>query len=406
MKRPPLGGKFATLLTATGIGNLADGLLLTGAPLLAASLTRSPLLVSLVTAMTSLPWLIFALHAGALADRRDRKKIIVALAWTRAALLLSAAVAAVAGVAPLPLLYVVVFLAGISEVFSDVSSQSLIPLVVTRAQLTSANSRLTAVQNAANSFLAAPLAGVLIGFGAFCVFGIAGFLFTLSALVLIRLRGSFRANRPEKTTVRADIAQGLSFLVHHRLLRSVAVLSGTLNLAFTAYFSVFVLWASGPGSEIGLTPPEYGVLLVTLAMGSVMGAFLAEFLVLRLGETVLILGGPSAISLLLLVPWIVPYVQAVAPTFVLLAICLGATNVTLVSMRQRLIPPELLGRVNSSYRLIGMGTVPLGALVGGAIGSATNLETVFVSAVVIALSGVLAAAASVSARKILAAEIP
>jgi hypothetical protein len=75
-------------------------------------------------------------------------------------------------------------------------------------------------------------------------------------------------------------------------------------------------------------------------------------------------------------------------------------------MRQRLIPPELLGRVNSSYRLIGMGTVPLGALVGGAIGSATNLETVFVRAVVIALSGVLAAAASVSPRKILAAEIP
>ena len=406
MKRAPLGSRFTALLTATGIGNLADGLLLAGAPLLAAGLTRSPLLVSLVTAAASLPWLVCALHAGALADRKDRKKIIVSLAWMRAALLLAAAVAAVAGVAPLPLLYVVVFLAGVSEVFSDVSSQSMIPLVVARAQLTSANSRLTAVQNAANSFLAAPLAGILTGFGAFCIFGVAGFLFVVSALVLIRLRGSYRAERAEITTVRADIIQGLAFLVRHRLLRSVAVLSGTLNLAFTAYFSVFVLWASGPGSAIGLTAPEYGLLLVALAVGSVLGALSAEFLIMRLGETGLILGGPAAISLLLLVPWLIPDVHVVAPTFVVLAICLGSTNVALVSMRQRLIPPDLLGRVNSSYRLIGMGTVPLGALIGGAIGSGTNLPTVFVSAVVIALSGVLVAAAHVSPRKIIAAEIP
>ena len=404
MGQAPLGRRFYAVWTASGISNLADGLLLAGAPIVAATLTRSPLLVSLATTFLTLPWLLLSLHAGALADRRDRRRIMVAAAWSRAVLLLCASSAALAGASPLPVLYAVVFLAAVGEVFSDVTSQSIIPLVVDRAGLQRANGRLVATQRIANDFLAGPLAGVLAGIGAYAVFGISGFLFVLSALALLRLKGSYRAERDDHTSVRADIRSGLLFLGHHRILRSLAIMAGMLNLGFTAYFSVFVLWVVGEESVIGLSPAGYGLLLSIQAFGAVLGSLTAEWTIPWVGESKAILGAGLLMGLLLLVPLLIPNLWATAVMHFLSAYALGNINVANVTLRQRLIPTELLGRVNASFRLIGMGTMPVAGILGGIIGTTLGLPAAFLTSTGIVVVGVLIASRNISTAKIAAAE--
>lgn len=404
MGQAPLGRRFHSVWTASGISNLADGLLLTGAPIVAATLTRSPLLVSLATTFVTLPWLLISLHAGALADRRDRQRIMLIAAWSRAVLLLCAGAAALAGVAPLPVLYSVVFLAAVGEVFSDVSSQSIIPLIVDRADLSKANGRLVATQRIANDFLAGPLAGILAGIGAYAVFGVSGALFVLSAIALLRLKGSYKAEREEQTSVRTDIFSGLSFLGHHRVLRSLAILSGTLNLGFTAFDSIFVLWVVGEESAIGLTSAAFGLLLAVQAAGVILGSIAAEWTIPRIGESRTILGSGTIIGLLLLAPLLLPSVWAVAAMFLLSGYALATMNIANVTLRQRLIPTALLGRVNASFRLIGMGTMPVAAILGGVIGTTLGLPAAILTSTGIVLLGVLLASRNVSTKNIAAAE--
>ncbi len=400
----PLGRRFYAVLTASGISNLADGLLLTGAPIVAATLTRSPLLVSLATTFVTLPWLLLSLHAGAFADRWDRRRIMLIAGWSRAFVLLCAAAAALAGVSPLPVLYAVVFLASIGEVCSDVSSQSIIPLLVDRKALSKANGRLIATQRIANDFLAGPLAGVLAAIGAYAVFGISGVLFVLSAFAMLRLKGTYKAERAEQTSVRADIVSGLSFLAHHRILRSLAILAGTLNLGFTAYDSLFVLWVVGEESAVGLSPATYGLLITFQAAGAVLGSLAAEWTIPRIGETRAILCSGLFIGLLLLIPLLLPNFWAIAAKLFLSAYALGTMNVANVTLRQRLIPTALLGRVNASFRMIGMGTMPVAGLLGGLIGTIFGLPAAFLTATGIVLLGVLIASPNITTAKIAAAE--
>ncbi|NDL59349.1 MFS transporter [Phytoactinopolyspora mesophila] len=403
--RPPLGRGFLHLWAASGISNLGDGILLIGGPLLAVTVTRSPFLVSLVTAAIWLPWLLFALHAGAVADRYDRRRIMMVASWSRATGLLLAVVFTAIGELNLPVLYAAVLLVGIAEVFSDTSAQSMLPMIVPKSRLGDANGRLIAAQTVANNFLGAPLAGVLVGVAAASVFGAAGLCYALAGLLLLRIRGRHRVESVSTQTMRADIGAGLRYLWAHSLLRNLATSAGLINFGSNAYMAVFVLWVVGDESEIGLTPAGYGIVASVLGLGAVLGSLVVERVTRKFGASQTLIGALLLMSCLLLAPVVAPSVAVLVPAAVGIGACGAATNVIVVSMRQRLVPEELLGRVNASYRMIGMGGIPAGAVGGGVLGSAAGLPVVFFSAVGLCVVAVGLVAYRVSPRALAAAEL-
>ncbi|MFB8227199.1 MFS transporter [Cellulosimicrobium sp. NPDC055967] len=375
----PLGGPFRRLWTASTVSNLADGVLKVALPLVAVRYTDSPALVAGLTFALTLPWLLFALPAGALADRLDRRHAMIGANVARALLVVAlAAVALVPDAGSIAVLYVVAFGVGVTETLYDTAAQSILPQVVPRTALPRANGRLYAAELTANQFVGPPLGGLLVAAGAAVAFGLPGALWALAVGLLVGLPGSYRPERTTRTTLRADIAEGLRFLWHDRILRTLALMVGGINFASNAAFAIFVLYAVGPDSPLGLSEPAYGVLLTTTAVGAFAGSFVAERVVALLGRarslaltvlsTVALVGVPAVTT----DAWVIGAVYAVGGAGI------AVWNVVTVSLRQRITPDALLGRLNSCYRLVAWGTMPLGAAAGGLLGELFGLRSVFV----------------------------
>jgi MFS family permease len=378
---------FRFLLSSTALSNLADGVLKVGAPLLAVTFTRSPTQVALVGAATTLPWLLFALPAGALADRLDRRRIMVLANALRATVLLGASALAVLGLMNLWVMLAAVLLASVAEVLADTSAQSILPMTVEPALLTRANGRVMSAQTIGNEFAGSPLAGLLVTLLPAAVFGGPAFLYGAAGLLLLGMRGSYRtggARRP----MAGDIREALRWLWSQRMLRTLALAAGTLNFAMAAYWGVFVLWVVGEDSPMGLEPGHYGLMLTVFAAGAVAGSLVSERLTALAGEHRTLIGMWLISALLHLVPVFLPIAWLLYPTALVWGITGGAANVLVITTRQRLIPAELLGRVNSAYRLIGMGGMPVGAALGGVLGEFAGLPAVFLGATALSLAAV------------------
>jgi MFS family permease len=375
----PLGAPFRRLWAASTVSNLADGVLKVALPLVAVRYTDSPALVAGLTFALTLPWLLFALPSGALADRLDRRHAMIGANVARALLVVAlAAVALVPDAGSIAVLYVVAFGVGVTETLYDTSAQSILPQVVPRTALPRANGRLYAAELTANQFVGPPLGGLLVAAGAAVAFGLPGALWALAVGLLVGLPGSYRPERTTRTTLRADIGEGLRFLWHDRLLRTLALMVGASNFASNAAFAVFVLYAVGPDSPLGLSEPAYGVLLTTMAVGAFAGSFVAERVVAFVGRarvlmlTVLTTAALIGVPAVTTSPWVIGVVNVAGGAGIAL------WNVVTLSLRQRITPDALLGRLNSCYRLVAWGTMPLGAAAGGLLGEAFGLRTVFV----------------------------
>ena len=380
---------FHRLLAAATTSNLGDGLVLVGAPLLALGLTREPALIGGIQAAFTLPWLVFALTAGALADRRGRRGLLVGAAGARGVVLLVVGTAAVAGHLSLPLLYLAVVLLGCGEVLFDTTSQSLLPDVVAREQLGSANGRLIGVQTVLRNFAGAPLAGVLVGVAGAAVLLTPAILYLATAALLVGLPSAYRPLPRPAARLRVDVREGLDHLLGNPTLRAMALLGGALNLANAAYFGIFVLFVVGEDAPMGLPAAAYGALAAALAAGSVVGSLVAGRLERHLGPRRTLIGGVLVCSAAMCVPLVTAGVAPIAAMALVLGAASVASNVVSVSSRQRIVPTALLGRVNASFRLVGMGAMPLGALLGGVLASATSLRTTFAAAVAVQFLAVL-----------------
>ncbi len=175
--------------------------------------------------------------------------------------------------------------------------------------------------------------------------------------------------------------EGLVFLVRHPVIRPLVITSSVMNLASTGYFAVFVLWAVGPGSAMGLTAAQYPLLTLGLALGAVAGSLLADRLQRRFGETHTIIATLLADGLLMLVPVLWPNGWVVAAAFALVGLTNTAGNVLTQSLRQRLVPGALLGRVGGAGRTLAYGLMPLGAVLGGLIAERFGLAVTFYASV-------------------------
>ena len=385
-RRVQLGRPFGVQLASTGLANLGDGILGTLAPLLALSLTSSPMLISALTAATWLPWLLFGLVAGVIVDRVDRRRAQVAALLARAALLGSAAWLTLVGLLSIPLLIALLMLYGLTEVVADLGATAMVPDLVPPDRLPAANGRVIGVQQVANTFLGAPLVGVLIVLGAGLGFGVSAGLAALAGLLLlVGLKGDFRRASSGPTRPWAQVREGLAFLVRHRVLRPLVITGSVLNLAASGYFAVFVLWVVGPKSAVGLTETQYPLVMLGLAVGAVAGSLVAAAFDKRFGTVRTMIGAFIASVLLMVAPVVWPTPVSLVLSCTLVGVTNTVGNVLSQSLRQRLVPGDLLGRIGGAGRTLSYGLMPLGALLAGALAEHAGLPVTFYAAVALSL---------------------
>lgn len=374
---------FQRLLAASAASNLADGAFTIALPLVALSLTRSPAAFASVTVVGRLPWLLFALPAGALADRLDRRTTMVSVNIARSCTLGALAIAVGSGQAELWMLHVIAFLLGTGETLFDTAAQSVLPTMVSTNQLETANGRLYAIELTANQFLGPPLAAVIAGVTLAGSVAISSGLYLSAGIVLLAMSGSFRVNQSgPPTTLRHDIKTGVRYLASNQLLRVLAVCVGVSNMASTAMISILPLYIIAPG-PIGLTETGYGFLITTIAAGSVLGTLLVDRLRNSLGTRRSLLLATLSFPIFSLAPIITDSSVLIGLGLFIAGAMSVSWNIVTVSIRQRMVPDQLLGRVNAGYRLVAWGTMPLGAALGGITANAFDIPTALVIAAAI-----------------------
>ncbi|MTD14796.1 MFS transporter [Nakamurella sp. YIM 132087] len=401
----PLGTAYWRLWGSSGLSNLADGIVKLALPLVAIQYTRSPALIAGLGFAMTLPWLVFALQAGAIADRVDRRRAML-VANTVRVLVLGLLVATLAlDIGSLPLLYIAGFAIGMAETLYDTSAQSIVPQMVAPDQLSRANGRLYAVELTANQFVGPPLAGLLLPIGTAVAVLVPGGLWLLALVVLAWVPGSFRVVREgPRTTLRADIAEGLRFLWARPVLRALALMVGAFNFTTNAAFTLMVLYAVGPDSPMRLTESAYGLLLTTLAIGSLAGSLVAEHVERLLGRGRALVVALLFGILMLAVPGFTTNPWVIAGCWFLGGFGVVIWNVITVSLRQRITPARLLGRLNSAYRLFAWGPMSVGTVVGGLLAQWFGIRSVFLIMAGSLLLATLAVVRVVNERTITAAE--
>jgi MFS family permease len=381
-----LGVEYRKLWTASTISNLGDGVTLVAGPLLAASLTRDPLLVGGLSFAQRVPWLLFPLISGALVDRLDRRRVMGYADAARTVLIGTIGVAALLGWASIPLLYVVFFLMGTLETLFDNASQAIIPALVSRDRLERANSRLYATEIISNQLAGPPLGGFLFGLAVAVPFFLDAGTYAAAAVLVLALRGEFRPKRLEDappTTLVAEIGEGLRWLWNHRLIRTLAIMLGVFNMTFAATDAILVLFAQ---DVLGLGGFGYGVLLTAMAVGGLIGSLTADKIVAWLGSGRTLQASVLISALVLTVVAFSESAVVVWAVFLLVGISVVVWNVITVSFRQAVVPEDIFGRVNSVYRLLGWGGLSIGALLGGFLARGFGLTTPFwFAAVVLAM---------------------
>lgn len=370
---------FATPLSrfiaASGLTNLADGVATVAWAWLASLLTRDPLLIAAVPVALRLPWFVMAIPAGIVTDRAARRLLILRMDIVRT---LTFALTALAVWASLPLgaapdqgvsapwLFAAMLLAalavGVAEVFRDNAAQTMMPALVPHAELERANGRLWSVELVGNALLGPALGAFLIAAAAPLPFAANAAAYLLAVLLVLRIGRVFRPPAGPGRNWRRELREGFDFLRAAPLLRALALITGGWNLLFQMVLIALVLHVQ---ENLGLGARAYGLILAGGAVGGILGGWLGDAVVRRLGP------GRAAQWTLLASP-----LAFIAIPFAPGAVTLGLTlaffeftgivwNTVSVSYRQRTIPDALLGRVNSLYRLLAWGMMPVGLALSG-----------------------------------------
>ncbi len=402
--RSGLGPRFRALLVASGAANLGDGILTVAVPLIGIGFTRSPGEITLLTAAAWLPWLVLGIVAGAVVDRADRRTVQLVALTARAVLLAGACWLAVSGSLTFAWLLALVLAYGVTEVFTDIAAGALVPELVAADRLPVANGRIVSVQEVTNTFLGSPASGALLALGTGWALGAPAGLAALAVAVLWRgLPGSYRQARPTPVgdgTSRAarralaDVREGLAFTLRHRVLRPLVVSGGLVNMTSTAYISVFVLWAVGPDSRVGLSAAVYPLLFTLSAVGAVLGSFLVPRTLRVTSEVRVMVVGWSIAFAALAVPVLLPHPVAIGAALLVMGVSVTHGNVVSQTVRQRIVPRELLGRTGGATRTLAFGLMPVGALLGGVVAEAFGLAATLLGATAVSLCVVAGFAAS------------
>ncbi len=376
--RRSLGMSFRKVWLSVAISSSGDGMFLTAFPLLALTLTKDPLLIAGVTVASRLPWLFFSMVSGAIADRKDRRRLMVAADIARFLVVAVLGVVIIGGWATVAFLYGCAFFLGLAETVHTNSAQAILPTVVRRSDLMQANARLGSIQVATAQFIGPPIGTILFGVASSLPFFADAVTFAGSA-ALVATMPDEHAVEPPVTRLRDDIREGIHFMIHHSALRRLALLLGLVNFFYFAAESLLVLFTA---QRLHSGRLVYTLLFIAAATGTVISRWLVTTLVQRLGfvGTISIAFWMWAVTMAGLSFTTSPSV-AIA-LFFALGIGNGLWTALANTIRQRLTPNRLLGRMNAAYRMVAWGVVPFGAAFGGLSAQFFGIRTPFIVAAV------------------------
>lgn len=408
------------------MSNLGDGIALIAYPWLASAVTRSPILIALIAVMARLPWLLFSLPAGVITDRLDRKKLIISMDLIRGVvtiiigLLVLLQQNQLVGLKDInvvkietnyflySVLLIATFIAGCAEVLRDNSAQTVLPAIVEKPLLEKANGRLWSAEFVVNSFIGPLLGSFIIGLAIYLPFFINGGSFFIAAAMMAAIAGNFNAVREFDSETggnwRRELKEGLSWLWQHNLLRPLAIYLGLMNALSAMAVATYILFAQ----EILQTSVlEFAILGTGAALGGIIGGVVAHRITKLIGPGTslkLFMFGAAVLMIAtgLVSNWVLVWIFSLLST--LLAVL---WNVITVSLRQQIIPDQLLGRVNSTYRFFGLGLMPIGSLVGGGVIAFAELfgNREFALRLPFVLGGILHLILFLFARRILTNEL-
>jgi MFS family permease len=385
---------FARYWLSKFLDDFGDGVRLAALPLLAAQLTRSPAAVATVTAVQSLPWLLGA-GLGVIVDRTDRRRLMVAVDVTRAVIIAALAGAIVLHADGLALIYLTAFATGAGSALRNTAAATCVPRLVDSADLDRANGRLIAGQIVGNELAGPAAGGWLFGLSAVVPFAVNAGALGIAVLLLLTLPSVFRpAVQPAeqdqaraRATVRQDLAEGLAWLRHHSEIRDLTVAVGVISAMDAAWIAVLVLYAI---QILHLKPGAYGALLAAGAVGGIAAGAIGSRLTQRLGMWPVLLLAGLAMAASQLVLGLTANVLIAAAMLAASSAAWALFTMISVTMRQRLVPDRLLGRVTSLYGTVFGGSEALGALAGGALATAAGVRaTMLVGAMPIAAVTIL-----------------
>jgi MFS family permease len=374
--RSSLGGNFQALLGATATTNLGDGIRLAALPLLATTLTDSPLLIAGVTAAQFLPWLAFGPIGGVIVDRVDRRRLIMSTQAWRALVMAGLAVAVFADVASIWMVFAVAFIITVGEILVDPSVVAVVPTIVHRNDLDRANGRISSVEIVTNDLIGAPVGAGLFVVVPWMPFAVDGLSYLGSIVPFRRLPKQPRPVQRGSATgqVLPEVSEGLRWLWSHRMLRPWTTAIAVFNVGAAGGFSLLVVLVLDvhDGSELA-----FGLTLTVAAVAAALGSSVAPNLVRRYSRPPVLLAaaGLGAVSLILL---------AASPSlaFVVVVWSMGAglLGVMLAISRghvQRYCPDEILGRAAIASRTITRTAFVVGALLGGAVAARSGIRSAF-----------------------------
>lgn len=374
---------LARFIAATGLANFGDGIAIVAWGWIVTQLTRDPLLIALVPVALKAPWFVFSLPAGIIVDRFDRRRLILAADALRALAYAGAGLAIWAALPfdepPLrgtdrPLIFALVagaaITVGIAEVLRDNAAQTMLPALVPEQDLERANGRLWSVEFVMNNFVGTAAAGLLLGLSLALPFGVNAAALALSVALVAGLKGDFRAEieakAPATRNWRAELREGVAYLLGQPILRNLAILTGLFNFAFEAMMVTLVLLVQ---ERLQLGPLAISAIMAAGGAGGVLAGLINHRVVDWLGRSRVL---QITMAAAMVYPLTVLFAASGVPGLIL--ICLGffisefggvLWNTVSVSYRQRHIPRRLLGRVNSAYRLFAIGMAPLGMFSAG-----------------------------------------
>ncbi|MCS0603283.1 MFS transporter [Streptomyces sp. LP11] len=367
-RAPAWRGGFGLLWSAAVLSSFGDALRTAALPLLAASLTDRPLLISAVTACGYLPWILFGLLGGAVADRVDQRRAMWTVDGVRALLVAAFAAAVALGHASLALLVALAFTLTTLQTLFDNAATALLPALVDPGALGAANTRLMTGQRIAGGLLGAPVVPLLLATGAAVPFAADAATFLLAAALVAALRAAppQRPGRAAGSTLRREIGEGLRTLWRDRALRGLCTATALCNIGMGALIATLVvLVTDGLGAGAG----GYAAATTAYTVGGLAGGAVNRAVTARLGplQAVLLAGVAQTGALV---------VMGTAGTLAVLVAALAVFgfmgmlwNVNTTTLMQQRAPAGALGRVASAFRTLAVAGAPLGALLGG--GAAT-----------------------------------
>ena len=361
---------FNRMWASSIISNLADGVMLAAVPLLAISLTDSPVLISLIGAMVMLPWLLFAIPIGAIVDRVDRRYIFAGANASRSAVVGVLALLIALDHVTIFWLLAAAFIIGVCEVAADTTAQSLIPQILEEKDFEKGNSRLQISETVIQGFIGAPISGFIYAAAIYLPFFINSLGFAISALLALTIPVKYlqdiRQEGEEKTERRfvADMKFGIAYLFNQKVLRRLVVTTATIGLCYAMGSATMVLFII---KELGLQERFFGVILAIQGVGAILGALVASRTSSKFGRSQVMTFAIVASSAVLLIQGFSPNIYIFVALATLGGFVISQWNILLMATYQTVIPKELYGRIHGTRRTLVWGAMPLGSLLGGVL---------------------------------------